>query len=311
MSKDVVAVSTLLGSLVMLKLMGGVVVEQADSLFATCFYYINGNYAGMLPTILRELSAKCMTTVAVVAGPFLGVTAILAVAATFAQTKLLVTGESLKPKFNRISPLQGFKRLFSLRSVIEALKGILNRQVFDENFLKEIAEMKEKNFALELLKRLLEEHIKKYAKKRMVEAEKFSEMLDARLAEYLRGLISNEEVIKELLKMAQELKANAGQASELGLTEEEQAFYDALTKPQAVRDFYENSQLVAMAKELTEALRSSKTIDWRQKESARAKMRSMVKRLLKKYKYPPEEQEAALETVIRQCELYADSDNES
>lgn len=144
----------------------------------------------------------------------------------------------------------------------------------------------------------------------MVEAEKFSEMLDARLAEYLRGLISNEEVIKELLKMAQELKANAGQASELGLTEEEQAFYDAW-QAQAVRDFYENSQLVAMAKELTEALRSSKTIDWRQKESARAKMRSMVKRLLKKYKYPPEEQEAALETVIRQCELYADSDNES
>lgn len=115
----------------------------------------------------------------------------------------------------------------------------------------------------------------------MVEAEKFSEMLDARLAEYLRGLISNEEVIKELLKMAQELKANAEQASELGLTEEEQAFYDALTKLQAVRDFYENDQLVAMAKELTEALRSSKTIDWRQKESARAKMRSMVKRLLK------------------------------
>ena len=183
--------------------------------------------------------------------------------------------------------------------------------LFDENFLKEVAEMKEKNFALELLKRLLEEHIKKHAKKRMVEAEKFSEMLDARLAEYLRGLISKEEVIKELLKMAQELKAHAEQASELGLTEEEQAFYDALTKPQAVRDFYANDQLIAMAKELTEALRSSKTIDWRQKESARAKMRSMVKRLLKKYKYPPEEQEAALETVIRQCELYADSDDES
>ena len=73
--------------------------------------------------------------------------------------------------------------------------------------------------------------IRKHAKKRMVEAEKFSEMLDARLAEYLRGLISNEEVIKELLKMAQELKANAEQASELGLTEEEQAFYEALTKP--------------------------------------------------------------------------------
>ena len=190
---------------------------------------------------------------------------------------------------------------------------ILNTQgtefnLFDEKFLKEIAEMKEKNLALELLKRLLEQHIRKHAKKNMTQADKFSEMLDARLAEYLRGLISNEEVIQELLKMAQELKAHAEQASELGLTEEEQAFYDALTRPRAVKDFYESETLVAMAKELTEALRSSKTIDWRQKESARANMRRMVKRLLKKYKYPPEEQEAALETVIKQCELYADSD---
>lgn len=181
--------------------------------------------------------------------------------------------------------------------------------LFDDGFLREVADMKEKNLAIQLLKRLLEEHIRKHAKKRMVEAEKFSKMLDARLAEYLRGLISNEEVIKELLMMAQELKANAEKASELGLSEEEHAFYDALTKPRAVRDMYENDQLVAMAKELTESLRSSKTIDWRQKESARAKMRSMVKRLLKKYKYPPEEQENALETVIRQCELYADSDD--
>jgi type I restriction enzyme R subunit len=144
----------------------------------------------------------------------------------------------------------------------------------------------------------------------MTQADKFSEMLDARLAEYLRGLISNEEVIQELLKMARELKAHAEQASEFGLTEEEQAFYDALTRPQAVKDFYENDTLVAMAKELTEALRNSKTIDWRQKESARANMRRMVKRLLKKYKYPPEEQENALDTVIRQCELYADSESE-
>lgn len=180
--------------------------------------------------------------------------------------------------------------------------------LFDEKFLKEISEMKEKNLALELLKRLLEQHIRKHAKKNMTQADKFSEMLDARLAEYLRGLISNEEVIQELLKMARELKAHAEQASEFGLTEEEQAFYDALTRPQAVKDFYENETLVAMAKELTEALRSSKTIDWRQKESARANMRRMVKRLLKKYKYPPEEQEKALETVIKQCELYADSD---
>lgn len=178
--------------------------------------------------------------------------------------------------------------------------------LFDEQFLKDLANMKEKNLALELLKRLLEQHLRKHARRNLTQADKFSEMLDARLAAYLRGLISNEEVIKELLKMAQELKAHSEQASELGLTEEEQAFYDALTRPQAVRDFYENDQLVAMAKELTEALRNAKTIDWRQKEAARARMRTLVKRLLKKYKYPPEEQQDALDTVIKQCELLAD-----
>lgn len=182
--------------------------------------------------------------------------------------------------------------------------------LFNESFLRDVANMKEKNLAIELLKRLLSDYIKKRQRKNMTQADKFSEMLDAKLAEYLRGLISNEEVIKELLRMARELKEHADEASELGLTDEEQAFYDALTKPQAVRDFYENDQLLAMAKELTEQLRNSKTIDWRHKESARARMRSMVKRLLKKYKYPPQEQEGALETVIRQCELWVDDNTD-
>ena len=125
MSKDVVAVATLLGSMAMLKVMSGVVPEQADGLFRTCFGYIEETAPPAMPGILRPLLMKCIMTVIVVAGPFLGVTAVLAVSATFAQTKLLVSAESLKPKFNRISPLQGFKRLFSLRSVVEALKGLL------------------------------------------------------------------------------------------------------------------------------------------------------------------------------------------
>ncbi len=125
MSKDVVAVATLLGSMAMLKVMSGVVPEQADGLFRTCFGYIEETAPAAMPGILRPLLMKCIMTVIVVAGPFLGVTAVLAVSATFAQTKLLVSAESLKPKFNRISPLQGFKRLFSLRSVVEALKGLL------------------------------------------------------------------------------------------------------------------------------------------------------------------------------------------
>ncbi len=125
MSKDVVAVATLLGSLAMLKIMSGAVPEQADNLFRTCFDYISGTVPADMPGILRPLLMQCIMTTAIVAGPFLAVTAVLAVVATFAQTKMLVSAESLKPKFNRISPLQGFKRLFSLRSVVEALKGLL------------------------------------------------------------------------------------------------------------------------------------------------------------------------------------------
>ena len=125
MSKDVVAVATLLGTLAMFKVMGGVVVEQAGNLLETCFAYIASPEAVSLSGILPKVLIKCILTFCIVAGPFLLATALLAMTATFAQTKLLVTGESLKPKFNRISPLQGFKRLFSLRSVIEALKGIL------------------------------------------------------------------------------------------------------------------------------------------------------------------------------------------
>jgi type I restriction enzyme R subunit len=95
--------------------------------------------------------------------------------------------------------------------------------------------------------------------------------------------------------------------SELGLSPEEVAFYDALTKPSAVKDFYDNDQLVAITHELTETLRKNRTIDWQKKESARAGMRSMVKRLLKKYKYPPEGMEDAIATVIGQCEMWTDN----
>ncbi len=125
MSKDVVAVATLLGSLAMLRIMGDTVVEQAKNLFASSFSLIAESGAATAGQSLRELFTRCILVFVTVAGPFLAVTALLAVAATFAQTRMLVTGESLKPKFNRISPLQGFKRLFSMRSVVETLKSLL------------------------------------------------------------------------------------------------------------------------------------------------------------------------------------------
>ena len=125
MSRDVVAVATLLGSLVMLRAMSGVVMRRAEEILYTCFDYIGRSYAGFLPTIGRELVFKCLTTIAVVAGPFLLVTLILSVVATFAQTRMLVTTEPLKPKLSKLNPLSGFKRLFSLHSVVELIKNLI------------------------------------------------------------------------------------------------------------------------------------------------------------------------------------------
>lgn len=121
------------------------------------------------------------------------------------------------------------------------------------------------------------------------------------------GLISNEEVIKELLKTAEEISNLYKNGQKLGLSQEELAFYDALTKPEHIKDFYHNDELVALTKELTEMLRRNRTIDWQKKETARATMRKMVKRLLKKYKYPPEDYDFAINTVISQCELWTDN----
>jgi type I restriction enzyme R subunit len=178
--------------------------------------------------------------------------------------------------------------------------------IFDPGFLEEISRMKEKNIAVEILKKLLADRIQVYQRSNLVQSQKFSEMLNMTLSNYLKGLITNEEVIEELLKMAKEIAEAENKANELGLSKEEKAFYDALTRPRAVQDFYSNDQLVEMTKELTEALRKNRTIDWQKKESARAGMRRLIKRLLKKYKYPPEEEQNALDIVLKQCEQWAD-----
>ena len=127
----------------------------------------------------------------------------------------------------------------------------------------------------------------------------------------MKGLITNEEVIQELLKLAKEMTEAENDGEKMGFSKEEKAFYDALTRPEAVRDFYENDQLVALTKELTETLRKNRTIDWSRRESARANMRRLVRRLLKKYDYPPEKTADALDTVLRQCEQWADNDEYS
>ena len=128
---------------------------------------------------------------------------------------------------------------------------------------------------------------------------------------YLNGMLTNEEVIEEMLNLAKQIAAAKKEGDQLGLTADELAFYDALTKPQAIKDFYENEELIAITKELADTLRRNKTIDWQKRESARAKMRMLIKKLLKKYKYPPEGMEDAVQTVMTQCELWTDNNDMS
>ena len=179
--------------------------------------------------------------------------------------------------------------------------------LFDPKFLEEISKMKGKNLAVELLKKLIAEQVQIYRRTNVVKSEKFSEIMQRAMNAYLNGMLTNEQVIDEMMKLAKQIAAAHNEGKELGLTADELAFYDALTKPQAIKDFYENDELIAITKELAEALRKNRTIDWNRREQARARMRMLIKRLLKKHKYPPEGMDDAVQTVMMQCELWTDN----
>ena len=213
---------------------------------------------------------------------------------------------SLKEINERINEL--LKQSIKSDGVINLFSDVNEEfSLFDPKFLEEISQMKQKNFAVELLRKLIAEQIRIYQRTNAVRAHKFSEILANAMSNYLKGMLTNEQVIEELLKAAHAIANGEEDGKKLNLTSEELAFYDALTKPEAVEDFYTNDQLIAITRELTEALRTNKTIDWNMKESARAGMRRIIKRLLKKYNYPPEGQEMALETIMTQCEMWSEN----
>ena len=236
-------------------------------------------------------------------------------AAFFESVRVLVlrlanTGVGKKislPEMNaRINEL--LKQSIKSEGVINLFSDIKEEfSLFDPKFLQEVANMKEKNLAVELLKKLIAEQVSVYRRTNVVKSEKFSEIMQRSLNAYLNGMLTNEEVIEEMLKLAKQISAAQKEGDQLGLTADELAFYDALTKPQAIKDFYENDELIAITKELADTLRRNKTIDWQKRESARAKMRMLIKKLLKKHKYPPEGMDDAVQTVMTQCELWTDN----
>ena len=203
-------------------------------------------------------------------------------AASFESVRVLVTRLMNQGEGKKISLPEMNARINNLLKASVQSDGVINLfsdidkefSLFDPKFLEEVSKMKEKNLAVELLKKLI-----------------------------------GEQVIEEILNLAKQIVAAHKEGDQLGLTADELAFYDALTKPQAIKDFYENEELIAITKELADTLRKNRTIDWQKRDSARARMRIMIKRLLKKHRYPPEGMDDAVQTVMTQCELWTDNND--
>lgn len=178
--------------------------------------------------------------------------------------------------------------------------------LFDPTFLDKVRALDSSNLTVSILEKLLNDQIKGYKRTNIVKSEEFSELIKGTMNRYINGHITNDEVIQELIKIAKLLRDAHKEGEKLGLTEEELAFYNAIALPENINDFYDNETLIKITQELTDSLRRNRTIDWQKKESARANMRRTIKRLLKKYDYPPKEMEFALKKVIAQCEQWAD-----
>ncbi|MDU6983960.1 MAG: type I restriction endonuclease subunit R [Terrisporobacter othiniensis] len=179
--------------------------------------------------------------------------------------------------------------------------------ILSEEFLEEVKNIKHKNLAVEMLKKLLEGNIKLMEKRNVVKSEKFSEKLQKSLNKYRNKAITNAEVIEELIRMANELKEASDLEKDLGLTEDEIAFYDALTDDEIVKEVMSDEILKKIAQELSDTIRKQVNVDYNVRANLQAGMRNTIKRLLKKYDYPPKQAKHALEIVMRQTKLMSEN----
>lgn len=175
--------------------------------------------------------------------------------------------------------------------------------ILSDEYMARVRKMKHKNIAAEMLRDLLEDNIKVFARTGVVKSQLFSEKMQSVLKRYNNRIITSAEVIEELLNLSKEMSEAYQAGNDKGLSPEELAFYDALAADPEVLHKMEDKTLIDMAHELTDLIRKSRTVDWDKKESARAYMRTQVKHLLRKYKYPPEQAKGAIDIVIKQAEL--------
>ena len=178
--------------------------------------------------------------------------------------------------------------------------------ILSDEFLKEIQGMERKNLALELLKKLLNDEIKFRTKKNLIQSKKFSEMLENAIKKYQNNLLTTAQVIEELIRLAKEIRDSDKRAEQFNLSDEELAFYDALANNKSAIEVLGNEKLRDLARVLAKRVKDNTSIDWTIKESVRAKLKVIVKRLLREYGYPPDMEKLATENVLKQAELLAD-----
>jgi type I restriction enzyme, R subunit len=207
----------------------------------------------------------------------------------------------------------------TIRQVID--KALVSEQVIDifdaagikkpdisilsEEFLLELKGMQHKNIALEVLKKLLNDELKVRAKKNLVQSKSLMEMLENAIKKYHNKILTAAEVMDELIKISKEIVASDKEATKLGLSDFEYAFYTAVASNDSARDLMQHDQLRELAVVLTQRVRENATIDWTIKENVRAKLKVIVKRTLRQYGYPPDMQLLATETVLKQAEMIA------
>lgn len=182
-----------------------------------------------------------------------------------------------------------------------------NIGLLDDDFLTQVKNLPERNLAVELLERLLEGEIKSKFATNIVQQKKFSELLGNVITRYQNRSIETAQVMEELVEMAKKFKEAASRGEALGLSDDEVRFYDALANNESAVKELTDETLKKIAHELTDNLRKNLSVDWSERESVRASLRLMVKRILRKYKYPPDMQETAVELVLQQAQALGES----
>jgi len=179
--------------------------------------------------------------------------------------------------------------------------------ILSDEFLLEVQGMNHKNLAIELLKKILNDEIKSRLRTNLVKSKKFLEMLESAIKKYQNNLLTTAQIIEELIRIAKEVKESDKEGEKLGLSTEEVAFYNALETNDSAVKVLGDEILKTIAREIADKVKRNATIDWTIRESARAKLMVLVKRTLTKYGYPPDKQQKAIDTVLKQAELFADS----